>query len=249
MTSEPVPSVGGMRRLPIICPYLLAIAVALILSVILVPAVMAQQTRTLTASEPDEGLTTVEVEGHVGKMQILPSTSAGIQVRVEVKPSISDGRTRGNPQNVDLRSRRRGSTWVVSLSGDYKDLEEAWTLELPAHLRIEAKVGVGDMNVEGMRGGLKAKVGVGALKIDVPEGSINAESGVGKVTVKSATNSYGNVELRASVGSGSIRVDGRVIRQQNRPPGPGERITFTGSGRDQIQIRSGVGDAELTIGR
>ena len=227
----------------------LAIAVALILSVILVPAVIAQDKRTLTASEPDQGVMSVEIEGHVAVMQILSSALAGIRIRVDVKSSTSKGRSRGNPQNVDLRSERRGSTLVVSLSGDYKDLEESWTLEIPAHLRVEAKVGVGDMNVEGVRAGIKAKVGVGALKIDVPEGDINAESGVGKVTVKSATNSYANVDLRANVGSGSVRIDGRLSRQQDRPPGPGERIALTGSGRDQIQIRSGVGDAELTIGR
>jgi hypothetical protein len=249
MRCEPVPSAAPMRGLAEIPSYVRAIAVALILSVIPVPAIIAQDSRTLTASEPDQGLTAIEIEGHVGKMQILPSTSAGIGVRVEVKRSISNGRARGNPQNVDLRSNRRGSTLVVSLAGDNKDLEEAWTLEIPPHLPVEAKLGVGDMDVSGMRGGIKAKVGVGALKIDVPEGDINAESGVGRVTVKSATNSYGNVDLRANVGSGVVRIDGRRIRQQNRPPGPSEHIALSGSGRDQFQIRSGVGDVELSIGR
>src|SRR5207244_182020 len=100
-----------------------------------------------------------------------------------------------------------------------------------------------------VRGGLKAKVGVGALKIEVPEGNIEAETGVGKVSVRSATNSYGNVELRTNVGNGSIRIGGREIRQQNRPPGPSEHIALAGGGRGALQLRTGVGDVELTIGQ
>ena len=69
----------------------LAIAVALILSVILVPAVTAQDKRTLTASEPDQGVMLVEIEGHVGTMQILSSALAGIRIRVDVKSSTSKG--------------------------------------------------------------------------------------------------------------------------------------------------------------
>jgi hypothetical protein len=248
MTFEPVPFDERIKGLSAIRQYLLATAVVLSLSGILVPAAAAQDARTLTANEPDQGLTALDVEGHVGTMHILPGTSAEVRVRVEVR-AAKNGRVRGNPQAVDLRSTRRGSTLEVSLSGDHKDLEEDWTIEIPAHLHVEAALGVGDLSIEGVRGGLKTKVGVGSLKIDVPEGSINGESGVGKVNVKSATGSYGNVELRANVGSARARIDGREIRQQNKPPGPSEQITFNGNGRDQFQIRSGVGDVELTIGR
>src|SRR5262249_46189261 len=100
------------------------LAVVVILSALLAPAVKAQDTRTLTANEQDQGLAAVEVEGHVGKMQILSSAAGEIRVRVEIKSSRSRGRTRGNPDGVDLRSTRRGSTLVIGLSGDSKDLDE-----------------------------------------------------------------------------------------------------------------------------
>jgi len=216
--------------------------------VVLVPALEAQEPRTLTANDPGQGLTALDVEGHVGKMHILAGTSGEIRVRVDVRAS-RDARSRGNPQNVDLRMDRSGSKLEVSLAGDHKDLEEDWTLEIPAQLQVEAEFGVGDLNIQGVRGGLKAKVGVGTLTIDVPEGSINAESGVGKINIKSATASYGNVDMRTNVGNARVQVEGRQIRQQNRPPGPSEHIALNGNGRDQFQIRSGVGDAELTIGR
>jgi hypothetical protein len=225
-----------------------SIAVAMILSVALVPTVFAQETRTLTANEADQGLSSLSVEGNVGKMQILASTSGGIRVRVDVKQADS-GRRRGNPEGVDLRTSRNGSTLVISLSGDVRDLEETWSLEIPAYLRVQANFGVGDIDVRGVQGGIKAKIGVGSVKIDVPEGNIEVESGVGQISAKSATNSYGNIDVRGNVGNASVRIDGQEIRQQNRPPGPGEHITYSGRGRDQIQIRSGVGNAELTIGR
>jgi hypothetical protein len=231
-----------------ISKYFLRAAVVMALSVILVPALEAQEPRTLTANDSGQGLTALDIEGHVGKMHILAGTSADIRVRVDVRAS-RDARSRGNPQNVDLRINRSGSKLEVSLAGDHKDLEEDWTLEIPAQLQVEAEFGVGDLNIQGVRGGLKAKVGVGTLNIDVPEGSIDAENGVGKIIVKSGTGSYGNVEMRTSVGNASVRVDGRQIRQQNRPPGPSEHIALNGSGRDQFKIHSGVGDAELTIGR
>jgi len=222
-----------------------SIAAALILSLGLVSAAFAQETRTLTANESDQGLNSFSVEGHVGKMHILASTSSGIRVRVDIKRE----RLRGNPQGVDLRTSRNGSTLVISLSGDARDLEEAWSLEIPAHLRVQVNLGVGDLNVRGVQGGIKAKVGVGSVKIDVPEGNIDVESGVGQITAKTATNSYGNIDVRGNVGNASVRIEGQEIRQQDRPPGPGEHITYNGRGRDQIQIRSGVGNAELTIGR
>jgi hypothetical protein len=150
---------------------------------------------------------------------------------------------------VDLQTSRNGSTVVIRLSGDTRDLEETWLLEIPAQLRVQANFGVGDIDVRGVQGGIKAKVGVGSVKIDIPEGNIDLESGVGQISAKSATNSYGNIDVRGNVGNASVRIDGLQLRQENRPPGPGEHITYSGRGRDQIQIRSGVGNAELTIGR
>jgi hypothetical protein len=225
-----------------------SIIVAMVLSVVLVPTVFAQETRTLTANESDQGLNFISIEGNVGQMRILAGNAAGIRVRVDVKPGDS-GRRRGNPQGVDLRTSRNGSTLAISLSGDTRDLEETWSLEIPAHLRVQANLGVGDVDVRGVQGGIKAKVGVGSVKIDVPEGNLDIESGVGQISARSATNSYGNIDVRGNVGNASVRIDGQEIRQQNRPPGPGEHITYSGRGRDQIQIRSGVGNAELTIGR
>src|SRR6187549_2086635 len=123
-----------------------SIAAALILSVVLVPTVLAQETRTLTTNESDQGLSALSVEGNVGKMQILASPSGGIRVRVDVKAS-DNFRRRGNPQDVDLQTSRNGSTMVIRLSGDTRDLEEIWMLEIPAQLRVQANFGVGDIDV------------------------------------------------------------------------------------------------------
>ncbi len=225
-----------------------SIGFALFLSAILAPTIFAQDLRTLTANESDQGLNAIEIEGNVGNMHIVAVGGGGIRVRVDVKASESN-RRRGNPQGVDLRTNRSGATLSIGLSGNVKDLEETWTVEIPADLRVRANVGVGDIDVRGVRGGIKAKVGVGSVNIDVPEGDLDVESGVGQITAKTATRSYGNVEVRGNVGNASIREDGREYRQQNRPPGPGERVSLNGRGRDQIQIRSGVGNAELTIAR
>jgi hypothetical protein len=247
MTSKPVLSIAPGRGRRIFRQFAPAIAGTLILPVVLAQAAAAQDTRTLTATESDQGLATVELEGRVGKMRIVPSTAGGIQVRVEIERA--QGRNRGNPQNVNLVSSRRGSTLVLSLSGDHQDLEETWMLAIPSHLRVAAKLGVGDMNIEGMRGGIQANVGVGALRIAVPDGDIDAETGVGEVVVRSGTRSYGDVDLRAGMGNGTLSIDGRQVRQQDRPPGMGERISMNGGGRDKLQIRSGVGNAQLAIGQ
>ena len=225
------------------------LALTLILPVVLAPSSNAQDTRTLTANESDQGLTAVEFEGHVGSMQIRPATSGGVRVQVEIRPSRSSRRVRGNPQSMELRSSRSGSTLVVNLTGDHEDLEEIWMIEVPAHLLVEAELGVGDITLQGIRGGLRAKVGVGSLNVDVPEGGVTAETGVGKVSIKSGTTSYGNVDLRTGVGNGRLSIDGREFRQEPRPPGPSQRISFGGNGRDEFRIKSGVGDVELTIGR
>jgi hypothetical protein len=226
------------------------LALAMILPIVLALSSSAQDTRTLTLNESDQGLTSVEFEGHVGSMQIRPATSGGIRAQVDIRRSRNgNGRNRGNPQSMELRPSRQGSRLVIQLSGDHEDLEETWMIEVPAHLQVEAEIGVGDISVQGIRGGLRTKVGVGSLNIDVPEGGVSAETGVGKVSIRSGTNSYGNVDLSTGVGNGRLSIDGREFRQEPRPPGPSERIRFGGNGRDEFRLKSGVGDVELTIGR
>lgn len=208
--------------------------------------------RVLTATAPAQGLSAVDVDGKVGSVLISTAAVNDVRIRVVVETKSSwsfwRGRTRGNAQGVDLRANRSGNTLSVTLAGDREHLEETWTLEVPESLAAKVKVDVGRIRVRGIRGGCDTSVDVGEIDIDVPEGNISAESDVGDVKVRTMTKSYGNVDVRTSIGDARVTIDGHKA-DRPREPGPGDRFTLRGSGKDQIRLRADVGSTQLMIGR
>jgi hypothetical protein len=231
-----------------------ALVSGLILSTVLAlaNAATAQNDRHLTGSVPAASLKSVEVRGKVGSIRLIPNAASDIQYSVRLTAKTQwrffGGRQTGRPELLQLREDRRADALTLDLSGDRENVEEEWTIEVPASFAARLTLDVGKVHVRGIRGGCDVRVDVGDIDVDVPEGAVVATSDVGDISVNSGTSSYGNVDLRSDVGRVSMMLDGHQM-ERKRAPGAGDSFRLTGPGRDAIRARTDVGDVQVRIRR
>lgn len=218
------------------------------------PAYAQDRFRDINANVPAANVRTVVVDANVGTVRLSGTSgdSVRIDLRLEAKRNYSlfsffGGRRRGDVNGVDLRTDVRGTELRITLRGDRDDLEEDWMITVPVQVEAKVTVNVGDIDLNGVTGGCEAVMNVGKVRIDVPEGHIRAVTNVGDLVVRTSTRSYGDVRVSANVGDTRLVVDGHRVPNAKRNYGPGGRVTFNGPGRDRIDVRASVGDAEVTI--
>lgn len=206
--------------------------------------------RDLNSTVTATGLKTIVVDGSVGSVRLTPSDDSKVTIGVHLKAESSWsfwlGREQGDPSGIELITDVRGTELRITLRGDRKHIEETWTVQAPAGLEARVRVGVGSIDVRGFSGGCDARVSVGSVRIDVPEGHVSATTDVGDVKVRTATKSYGNVDVKANVGDMRVLLDGHRVPAP-KSYGPGGHLSMPGPGKDRINIRANVGDAELSI--
>ena len=207
--------------------------------------------RTIERTFAAESLKTFSVKGNVGKIVVSTTTSDSIRLRLELGVRTQGGlfgSRKGDPHAAELDADSSADVIDFGLryAGDRDGLDETWTLEVPARLAARLELAVGDMDVRGLEGGLKLSVNVGDIEADVPRGDITARTNVGDIRVTSATDSYGDVELEASVGDTHLTQGDHRVRHP-KPAGAGNRISLDGPGRDRIRIKTNVGDASLVL--
>lgn len=206
--------------------------------------------RDIAKQWPAAGITKLELKGNVGDVRIRGGAGNEIrlELRLEGKRSRSWlGRSReGDPYAVELDARTSGDTLLLDLRGDRERVEEKWTLEIPERLAARVELGVGEMNIRGLSGGVHLRLGVGDINAEVLEGDIDAEVGVGDARIRTSSKSYGRVSLEASVGDTHLELPNHTVKYP-KPAGAGNRISLDGTGKDRIRVEAGVGDARLTI--
>jgi hypothetical protein len=225
----------------------------LIASLIVACAVVAQasQTRTLDGTAPAADLQRVVLEAGVGDVEIIPSDGDAVRYEVLLKPRrggffSSMKRAEREVQEAVLESEVVGQSLHLMIESEDEErrFEERWTIEMPARLAIEMDLGVGDVEIRGLEGGVEIEAGVGDLLIDVACGSISVEAGVGDVTVTAPADSYGDVECSAGVGDARIRIRGERISSEGFV---GHSAEWTGNGPHEVTVEVGVGDVRVTL--
>ena len=215
------------------------------------PAFAQERIRDIHTTVPADQIRTVVIEANVGEVRVrgVSDSSVTIDLTLEAKSRFSlwSGRTWGDVNGVELRTDVRGSELRITLRGERENIEEDWSITVPSRLETKVNANVGDVEITGVTGGCDAQINVGGLRIDVPEGSIRAVTNVGDVTVRTSTRSYGDVEVSANVGDARLVVNGNRINSRERRYGPGGRLSVDGSGKDRIDVRASVGDADVSI--
>ncbi|PCK30857.1 hypothetical protein [Pseudoalteromonas piscicida] len=199
------------------------IALALALSTAAMTT-QAAETKTITASFPSNGLTELEVDIAVGKIDLQTYNGDSIEVEILVEPKDSDSWF-GNTDVNDAQLTNKTSTNKLALEVNSDDYELSWQVKVPANLALDIEVGVGKIDIDNLNNSADLEVGVGKIKITstaVDFKEVSLDSGVGKTAMSGYQNSA--TSEKSMVGS---------------------KTNYTGKGQYSIDAEVGVGNIKL----
>ncbi|MFC4654478.1 hypothetical protein ACFO3I_05510 [Rheinheimera marina] len=169
----------------------------------------------------------VELDVAVGQVDIQVVEGTDIKLDVELEPDnnwlgfgpdLSDARIEMRQQGDKVKIR-------IELDADDDDVKQSWTIQLPQHLALALDLGVGSIDIDGMKQDAKVDVGVGdvdftldtrlyqSIELDAGVGDTGISGGAGRyqteramVTSNSKLSGSGTFTLKANVGVGDIKV-------------------------------------------
>ncbi|HEY1991110.1 MAG TPA: hypothetical protein VGH71_01525 [Gammaproteobacteria bacterium] len=214
--------------------------------------------RTLKADVVSAGVSSVALEVGVGELHVTASGDDKVHVQVTLRHKQRqfmwffhwmDGGSADQIAAAAIQQKSSGDRLTLSLSYPHSgndDMKQEWDVQLPARLRLDAAMEVGDLGVEGVAGGVTAKLNVGEVSIDVPQGSIDASVDVGEIRAKSATARHGKIQLATNIGDAVLVMQGSESGYHDHG-GLGTRVSLDGSGPDAMQLKVNIGDVSLHV--
>ncbi len=233
-----------MKKLAIMLPVVLMSALA----------VEAAGSKTLTQTVPAGNIETVQLESGIGDVTIMARDGAEeVTIEVVLTPrrggifsSKRQAEREVDAASLDAAVRRDRLTLRIGSpeSDDDRRFEERWTIELPPQLALKLEHGVGDIVIDGMRAGIELDSGVGDVTVEVSEGDVTIDVGVGTAKVRAPAAAYGSAEAAGGVGSARLTVLGETMESGGFVS---KASSWTGNGRDSINVAVGVGDAVVEL--
>jgi len=209
----------------------------------------------LNSKRDANGIDEINITARVGEIHLEVGTSDEIIVDVELEPE--DGAGDEVDELIDgaeLEVSQRSGRIQFEISfpdgrnrdDDDLDVIEKWRVRVPERLAAVLKMGVGEVEVEGIEGGVDTTVGVGEITVDVPAGTVRLKSSVGEVTVRHRAAEVGRVDLDTNVGDVSLRVEDEFIEPE-RSLFVGSRLTWDGKGDDDINVTVNIGEIDVSV--
>lgn len=224
-------------------------------------AAQARDDRIIEGSAAVAGASRLALDAGVGSLTVKVGTGDTVRWRVALEADPDGGwfssRRRENEVReaiaaAKVETKVRGDTFEVLLDlprgSDEDDIEQRWTIEVPAVFGARVALDVGDLKVIGISGGVRANVDVGNITLDLPGGAIEASVDVGGIELITAIAPSGDIDLAADVGDVELELDGRRIKNDHGY-GPGESLRLSGKGGDRVRARVDVGDIDALIGK
>jgi hypothetical protein len=238
-----------MRRTTLFIPIVTAVALAVASTSI------AEDRRSLTETVPAGGLETLRLDAGVGDISVSVSKDDDIRVEVELIArrgglfsSLAKSQRAVAAATLEVRRHATSVELTIDAEGheDDRRFEERWTVQAPARLAIELELGVGDVVIAGMSGGIDVEVGVGDVDIDVTGGDVTVDVGVGDARVEGPAAAYGRVECSGGIGDSRIDVadPDRDIASEGFM---GHSASWRGDGEHSIELEAGVGDVVVML--
>lgn len=198
-----------------------------------------------------DGEKRVLIDGGVGTIEVSASEDQKIHVFLKVEPdddsgSLDEDDMAAMELDVDRSSRRIKLELDLPSGVDVEDVQESWEVSIPLGVEAELELGVGQVDVEGLTGGLMVSVGVGELNVDIPSGPVEVSVGVGDVEIIQTKADIGTVRVDTTVGDARLRVNGERIEGSSHF-GIGNRIKFKGEGKDEIEVSVKVGEVKVEL--
>lgn len=213
--------------------------------------------RTLEATLPAGGVTTLITHANVGAVTVTPSSDAMVHVSVRLMPSNNffwDIFTHSKAPEAIRRATISHAIdqGALDFSVQYPagsstdDVNEEWDIAVPANVHVRSHINVGKLQVAGISGGVEAQVNVGKVMLEVPGGPLDISVNVGKITAQAHTTKYGDIVLAANIGSTRLTVDGVSVGDLQKQ-GAGSQVHYMGKGSDGINLKANTGKVALVL--
>lgn len=218
-------------------------------------AAMAQSadSRTITRNLSAEGIQVLDLDSGIGDVEIRALDGLD-EVRIEVLLTPRRGgffsskrKAEQEVESASLSVKTKGKKLTLHIdpqADDDRRFEENWSIEIPAGLEVKVNHGVGDLDIRGSINGIEVDSGVGDILVEVSEGDIAIDLGVGKAVVRAPASAYASAEGAGGVGDARLTVNGEKISSGGFVS---HVATWSGDGRDHIEVSVGVGDAVITL--
>jgi len=207
--------------------------------------------RVLERSIPASGLDRVEIEAGVGDVRVEVGEEDTVAVEVTLEPrrgglfsSIRTAEREVQEATLEAETAGRVLRLEVGTDSDQRRFEERWTVVMPARMALQLELGVGDVGIRGLAGGVTLEAGVGDVVVETSGGDLDLEVGVGDLSVRAPAAAYGRVRCAAGVGDARVRVQGEKLGGGGFV---GSSASWDGAGAHRIQAELGVGDASVTL--
>lgn len=221
----------------------------LLLSTALVHPALAAE-RELEQVLEVEGEKAFSIDAAVGSIDLAASDDGKIHILVTVEPANDLFKADADDiaaieLDIDRGSSRIEAELDLPRGLDSDDIKVHWEVKMPVSLEADIDLGVGELQVSGISGGLSASVGVGEVTVEVPEGQVDVSVGVGEAKVTQSQASIGVVRVDSSVGDARVRINGERVSSDSRFIG--ERVKYRGEGDHDVDVTVKVGSARVDL--
>jgi hypothetical protein len=224
-------------------------------------AAAASDDRVIEGSAPVGATSRLTLDADVGSITVKAGADDTVRWRVALEADVDGGWFSSKRERRDVEAAIAAAKVEASVRGDAlellldlprgtdeDDIEQRWTIEVPAAFGARLALDVGDLKVSGIGGGVRASVDVGSIGLDLTRGAVEATVDVGSIDIVTAETTSGDIDLAADVGDVDLELDGRRIRNEHGY-GPGESLRLTGKGGDRVRARIDVGSIDAIIGK
>ena len=206
-----------MRQLSLVSALVMALSAT---------TVMAEDVKVLEKVIDAKSFTKLVLEVPVGEINIKAAKGSEISLVVELDPDEDWLGRSSDLSDAQISISDDGSTLKLKVDlEDDDDVEQRWTVTMPAELAVSLNLGVGSVEIDDLTSDIKVDVGVGEVDVAVNTSlydSIKLDAGVGDTSIKGGKGRYerdqvlvtsssqlhgeGKKELEANVGVGDIEV-------------------------------------------
>lgn len=217
--------------------------------------------RTLQTKVSGQGVTELVVHAGVGQLRVTPSPDDQVHVTVQLEQKstnflwffhwVSDT-TAEKISRIKFEQQQQGQMLTFSLQYpdrlDEGDVKQNWDIQVPAKLMLKIDMKVGQMNVNGIAGGVDASLNVGEIVLNIPRGSVKSRVNVGQIRVASAAAEAGDIHLSSTIGDTRYYLQGQLDHSNMHHDGLGRTMHITGKGTDRVDLEVNIGDVSLHLG-
>jgi hypothetical protein len=214
---------------------------------------LSASSRILDSEVNTDGVERVVIEISVGELELVAGDSEAVTVQVELKARRggifsslrkAEKEVEGAILEIDKENKILALRVGSGATNDRR-FEEFWKIEVPAHLALAVKHGIGKAMIQGMAGGVEAAIGACDLTIEVQSGDVTVDATSGDVRILAPLAEYRSAECVTGVGSTQLTVAGKVIGSDGMI---GSSTSWSGSsGAFQIEVEVGFGEIEIRL--